>query len=163
MAVRAERYEHPCQDVFVIDDADQGGEAACWAHLGDELDLRRAPLFARGSNTILYCDRWPDVVEFYRTGLGLRATLERDWFVEFELHAGAYVSIADAARTTIAAGDGSGLTLSWRVDDVRVEAARLRANEVEVSSIEPRWGADAFFVRDPVGNRIEFWSVASDG
>ena len=30
---------------------------------------------------------------------------------------------------------------------------------VEVSPIEARWGVNAFFVFDPAGHRIEFWSV----
>lgn len=147
----------------VIDDADQGGEAACWAHLTDELDLRQpssdAPPSVLGSNTIIYCDRWADVVDFYRTGLGLRTSMERDWFVELELHPGAHVSIADASRATIVAGDGTGLTLSWRVADLDAERDRLRGNGVDVSSVRSRWGARAFFVLDPVGNRIEFWSA----
>ena len=92
----------------MIDDADQGGEAPCWAHLEDDLDLRDAPPFVIGSNTILYCEQWPAVVDFYRTSLGLRVTMERDWFVEFELDPGAHVSIADASRASVAAGDGSG-------------------------------------------------------
>lgn len=142
----------------MIDDAEQGGETPCWAHLEDDLDLRHAPSGPSGSNTILYCDRWSEVVDFYRTGLGLRATMERDWFVEFELHAGAHLSVADASRATIAAGDGSGLTLSWRVDDVAAVHARLEANGVEVSPVGSRWGADVFFAFDPVGHRIEFWS-----
>lgn len=143
----------------VIDDADQGGEAPCWAHLADDLDARDTPVRPIGSNTILYCDRWSDVVDFYRTKLGLRTTLERDWFVEFELHPGAHLSVADASRATIVAGDGSGLTLSWRVDDVGAMRTRLIATDVEVSSVHTRWGADAVFVFDPAGNRVEFWSA----
>jgi len=149
--------ERSCHDDIVIDNPDQGGEAPCSAHVAD--DLRRAPPFPLGSNTILYCDRWPDVVDFYRVKLGLRATMERDWFVEFELHAGAHLSVADASRATVAAGDGAGLTLSWRVDDVGAARARLMANGVEASPVETRWGADAFFVFDPAGHRVEFWST----
>ena len=140
------------------DNADQGGEAPCWAHLSDELDVRCDTALASGSNTILYCDRWSEVVAFYRTGLGLRATMERDWFVEFEIHPGAHVSIADAGRATVAAGDGSGLTLSWRVSDLDAVRARLDGNGVEVSAVVTRWGAHAVFVFDPAGNRIELWS-----
>jgi catechol 2,3-dioxygenase-like lactoylglutathione lyase family enzyme len=112
-----------------------------------------------GSNTILYCERWSDVVDFYRSSLGLRPTVEREWFVEFELHSGAHVSVADARRATVASGDGSGLTLSWRVGDVEAERSRLVSRGVVVSEIEVRWGANAFFLVDPAGNRIEFWSV----
>lgn len=144
---------------MVVDDADQGGEAPCWAHFVDELDLRGAPPFSVDSNTILYCERWADVVDFYRNKVGLTPTMERDWFVEFELHPGAHLSVADASRATVAPGDGSGLTLSWCVDDVETARARLMANDVEVSPVRKQWGADACFVFDPAGHRIEFWSA----
>lgn len=111
------------------------------------------------SNTIIYCKQWSDVVEFYRDGLGLRPTMERDWFVEFELHTGAHLSVADASRATVAAGDGSGLTLSWRVDDIEGARAGLAARSIEHSAVRTRWGADTFFVDDPAGNRIEFWAL----
>lgn len=161
---RGRRHERPVRgagghDVIVIDDADQGGEAACWAHFADELDQRDARPVPVGSNTILYCDPWAEVVDFYRTGLGLRSTMERDWFVEFELQPGAHVSVADARRATVAASDGSGLTLSWRVTDVAATRARLIANGVDVSPLETRWGAAACFAFDPAGHRIEFWSA----
>jgi catechol 2,3-dioxygenase-like lactoylglutathione lyase family enzyme len=112
------------------------------------------------SNTIIYCAQWADVVDFYRDGLGLRPSMEREWFVEFELHAGAHLSVADASRATIAPGDGSGLTLSWNVADLAATRTRLTARGIEASVVRTRWGADTFFVSDPAGNRIEFWAVA---
>jgi catechol 2,3-dioxygenase-like lactoylglutathione lyase family enzyme len=112
------------------------------------------------SNTIIYCDRWSAVVDFYRSGLGLRVRMERDWFVEFELHPGAHLSVADASHTTIAAGNGSGLTLSWRVDDAAATRDGLIARGIDASPIQRRWDADTCFVSDPAGNRIEFWSRA---
>lgn len=142
----------------MIDDADQGGEAPCWAHFVD--DLEQSPTAAiLASNTIIYCDRWSEAVDFYRTGLGLRATMERDWFVEFELHRGAHLSVADANRATVAAGDGSGLTLSWHIDDIEAVRNRLTARGIEATDVRPRWGAHTFFVHDPAGNRIEFWAT----
>lgn len=142
----------------MADDVDHGGEAPCWAHLTDDLDAHPAQLRISASNTILYTDRWPELVAFYRTGLGLRPTAERDWFVEFELHPGAHVSVADAGRATVSIGDGSGLTLSWRVGDASACRRQLVQNGIDVSPIESRWGAPGFFVTDPAGNRIEFWS-----
>ena len=140
---------------------DEGGEAPCWAHFVDELDHARAPLLVSASNTIIYCDQWSAVVDFYRDGLGLRATMERDWFVEFELHPGAHVSVADASHATIAAGNGSGLTLSWRVDDVALARQAVIARGIDASPIRRRWEADTCFVFDPAGNRIEFWAPAA--
>lgn len=142
----------------MADDPDRGGEAPCWAHLVDDVGEHPAPLRIGGSNTIIYTDRWNELVDFYRTGLGLRTTMERDWFIEFELHPGAHVSIADARRTGIESGDGSGLTLSWRVEDVAAARDRLVLNEIDASPIHLRWGSPGFFVFDPAGSRIEFWS-----
>lgn len=107
------------------DDADQGGEAPCWAHFADDLDQQPAPFRIVGSNTILYSDRWSELADFYRTGLGLRTSMERDWFIEFELHPGAHISVADAHPASIASGDGAGLTLSWSVEDAQAVRARL--------------------------------------
>lgn len=140
------------------DDVDQGGEAPCWAHFADDLDQRHAPLRIVGSNTILYSDRWAELVDFYRAGVGLSTSMERDWFIEFELHAGAHISVADARRASIASGDGAGLTLSWRVENAAATRERLVANGIDASPIRYRWGSPGFFAFDPAGNRIEFWS-----
>lgn len=116
------------------------------------------------SNTILYCRRWPDAVRFYRQVLGLPVTFENDWFVEFAAGPGAFVSIADAGRASIAPGDGAGVTLSWRVPDVDATRAELLGAGVDVGETETRWGARVLDVFDPVGNRIELWSgTAPDG
>jgi catechol 2,3-dioxygenase-like lactoylglutathione lyase family enzyme len=145
----------------MANDIEQGGEAPCWAHFADDLDQHTAPLRICGSNTILYSDRWSELVDFYRTGLGLRTTMERDWFIEFELHPGAHVSVADAHRASIASGDGAGVTLSWRVDDAAATRDRLVRNGIDASPIQNRWGSPGFFVFDPAGNRIEFWSAGT--
>lgn len=110
------------------------------------------------SNTIVYTDRWPETVSFYRDRLGLAVVSERDWFVEFALHDGTYLSVADAARSTIRPGDGAGLTFSWQVDDLDATRAALTERGVAVGAIVSRFGAGAFDVVDPAGNRIEFWS-----
>jgi catechol 2,3-dioxygenase-like lactoylglutathione lyase family enzyme len=142
----------------MADDVDQGGEAPCWAHLAEDLDQHFAPLRIVGSNTILYSGRWAELVDFYRNGLGLRTSMERDWFIEFELHPGAHISVADAKRASIACGDGAGMTLSWRVDDAHEVRGALARNGIDASPIQNRWGSPGFFVFDPAGNRIEFWS-----
>ncbi len=142
----------------MTDAADLGGEAPCWAHFVDELDQPESPPTVLASNTIIYCEQWSDVVAFYRSGLGFRATMERDWFVEFEVHPGAHLSVADAAHATITGGDGAGLTLSWRVDDIEAMRSRLVANGIDVSTTRTRWGARYINAFDPAKNRIEFWS-----
>lgn len=109
-------------------------------------------------NTIPYADWWAELVGFHRTGVGLGTSMQRDWFVEFELHPGVRVSVADARRASITSGDGAGLTLSWRVEDAAVRRERLVATGIDASAIHRRWGSQGFFVSDPAGNRIEFWS-----
>ncbi|HAE23084.1 MAG TPA: glyoxalase, partial [Spirochaetaceae bacterium] len=37
------------------------------------------------ANIILYCEKWPETVDFYQTGLQLPVTVSKDWFVEFRL------------------------------------------------------------------------------
>jgi catechol 2,3-dioxygenase-like lactoylglutathione lyase family enzyme len=116
------------------------------------------------TNTVLYCERWVETVAFYRDTLGLDVAFENDWFVEFAVHPGAYVSIADAARTSVRPGDGSGITLSWRVADVTAVRSALAEAAVSVGEPRRRFGADVIDVFDPSGNRIEFWSGSvSDG
>ena len=144
------------------DSSDQGGEAPCWAHLLDELDLHPAPPALLASNTIIYCADWVGVVAFYRDGLGLAPTMERDWFVEFELHPGAHLSVADVSRATITASTGAGVTLSWSVGDIDALHSKLAANQIDVSAIQTRWESRYFLVFDPAGNRIEFWSAGPE-
>lgn len=146
----------------VIDSSDEGGEAPCWAHFVDDLDRSPSPLAVRTSNTIIYCDDWSRVVAFYRDGLGLRTTTERDWFVEFEIHPGVHLSVADASRATVPSGDGSGLTLSWCVDHVDSVIEQLAVKRLEPSEVVTRWGSRCCYVFDPAGNRIEFWEPAGD-
>jgi len=110
------------------------------------------------SNTILYVDRWHDVVAFYRDGLGLAIEFENDWFVEFAVAPASFVSVADAARASVRPGDGAGLTLSWRVADVHAVRRELTDRGLSVGEVGRRWGADVLDLFDPSGNRLEFWS-----
>ncbi len=112
----------------------------------------------RRSNTILYTDRWAETVAFYRESLSLAVVFENDWFVEFALGPTSFVSVADASRSSIAPGRGDGITLSLQVEDVHVVRADLLRAGVEVAEIGVRWGAEVLDVRDPAGNRVEFWA-----
>ena len=112
----------------------------------------------RRSNTILYTDRWADTVAFYRDSLSLTIAFENDWFVEFALGAGSFVSVADAARSSIAPGRGDGITLSLQVDDVYAVRSDLVRAGVETGEAGVRWGADVVDLHDPSGNRVELWA-----
>lgn len=109
-------------------------------------------------NTVLYCDRWTETVAFYRDLLGLAVAFENDWFVEFEVTADSFLSIADAARATVGAGDGRGITLSWRVADVAAARAAMIGAGVDAGPVRARFGSPVVDLYDPSGNRIELWS-----
>lgn len=110
------------------------------------------------ANTILYTDAWVEMVRFYRDTMALEVEFENDWFVELNVSPGTYVSVADASRTTIAPGDGAGLTLSWQVDDVYEARSGLLRRGATVGEVAVRWGAEVLDIHDPAGNRIELWS-----
>ena len=117
-----------------------------------------SPLGIARTNTILYCDHWADTVAFYRHTLGLDVTHANDWFIEVHLAGTAHLSIADASRTTVAAGHGVGITLSWQVADLDAAHEALVGVGVAVSNPAPRWDSTYVEFRDPEGTRIELWS-----
>ena len=110
------------------------------------------------SNTILYCSRWAETVDFYRRSLGMAVFFENDWFVEFAIQHGVFLSVADARRATVPAGRGAGITLSWQVSDIGATRAGLINRGIVVSPITTRWRVATVFLHDPEGNRIEVWS-----
>jgi catechol 2,3-dioxygenase-like lactoylglutathione lyase family enzyme len=118
-------------------------------------------IFPTRSNTILYVDDWPAVVAFYRDLLGHSVSYENDWFVEFELNPGSYLSVAQASRSSVAPGSGGGITLSWKVDDVTAVRDAMIGHGVDVPAITTRFGAPTLDLFDPAGTRIELWSAPS--
>ncbi len=114
----------------------------------------------RSCNTILYCRKWKETVEFYRKRLGLPIHFLADWFVEFELGAGCRLSIADERRASIESGGGRGITLAWQVEDVeRERETAVRAGLDPTEIVRHPWNARLFHLRDPEGNRIEIWEA----
>lgn len=120
--------------------------------------MTQPDLAPKRANTILYCSQWPATVAFYRNLLGLPVSFENDWFVEFQLNDGAYLSIADASRASIATAAGQGITLAWQVRDLAHVHAYQAAAGAPVTPIRRRWGAWVFYCHDPEGHRLEFWS-----
>lgn len=112
----------------------------------------------RRANTILYCTHWAATVAFYRETLGLTVEFANGWFVEFRVNAGAYLSIAEASRASIAAVAGQGITLAWQLDDLATCHRSLAAAGIAVTPIRRRWGAWVFYCHDPEGHRLEFWA-----
>ena len=109
-------------------------------------------------NTILYCRNWQTTVKFYRDVLKLMVNHETEWLVEFHLVDNTYLSIANAAGTSIQSSNGDGITLSFQVGTVDVARRQLREIGIETGPIKPIWGARAFYIFDPEGHRIELWS-----
>lgn len=111
------------------------------------------------ANTILYCRKWHAVVAFYKTQLRLPVVTSREWFIEFKLNEASYLSIADAARTSMNSCDGKGITITMEVDDIESAHVFLSEAGVDPTPIKDHaWGARVIHIYDPEGNRLEFWS-----
>jgi len=109
-------------------------------------------------NTILYCQNWDDTVKFYRDVLKLIVYHKAEWLIEFQVIDSTFLSIANAASTSIQSSKGSGITLSFQVENVDSVQRQLREIGIETGPIKSIWGARAFYIFDPEGHRIELWS-----
>ncbi len=114
------------------------------------------------TNTILYCHRWPETVSFYKDRLKLPVVFANDWFVEFQLTDTSFLSIANAARTTITAVQGQGMTLTLEVADVAAVKTELEKLGIATTPLKRRWNALAFYCLDPEGHRLEFWTAENE-
>ncbi len=120
--------------------------------------MTKSLIVPRRSNTILYCHYWQETVHFYKQQIHLPVVFENDWFVEFELTASSFLSVANAARTSIQAVEGKGITLTWQVANLEQVHQHLAAQAIETTPIRDKWGARVFYCYDPEGHRIEFWA-----
>ncbi len=110
-------------------------------------------------NTILYCKRWNETVDFYKTKLKLQVTASFEWFVEFKLNEASRLSIANEKRTSVSSSGGKGLTISMKVDDIEETRSVLEEEGVNPTPVKDHpWGAKVIYIYDPEGNRLEFWS-----
>ncbi len=116
-------------------------------------------LHIKNTNTILYCEKWQQTMEFYRDKLKRTITYESDWFVEFKLTETAHVSIANESRSTIKSGKGAGITLTIEVEDINKAWHYMHANGISPDKIKDKWGSSVFYFSDPEGHRIEVWSA----
>ena len=109
----------------------------------------------------MYCNKWQEMTAFYRDGLKLEVAVSLDWFVEFRLNETACLSVADARRASVGSSEGKGLTVTLKVDDIRTVHRQIKETGLEPTPIKDHpWGAKVFYLRDPEGNRIEFWTDA---
>ncbi len=110
------------------------------------------------SNTIVYCEKWPETVAFYQTGLQLPVTVSKGWFVEFRLTDTARLSIADAGRTTRGTSRGQGHLITFQVKDIKKTRSRLCRAGLNPTPVSTHaWGAEVIYLTDPEGNCLEFW------
>ena len=110
------------------------------------------------TNTILYCNRWKETVDFYSNGLNLTIHSSREWFVEFSLTDSTRLSIADTTRASVKSNNGKGITLSLKIDDIQAAYTDFQKKSLNPTPIRPLWGSMVFYLYDPEGNRLEFWS-----
>lgn len=117
-------------------------------------------LSVKGANTIIYCQKWSETVDFYQNCLRLPVVYTSDWFVEFYLGGTAYLSVANENRATIKSSRGAGLTLTLQVDSADETWQILTENGVTVGPLKNHaWGARVFYFFDPEGYRLEIWSL----
>lgn len=90
--------------------------------------------------------------------MGLRQLSSHSWFVEFELTRESRLSIADEARCSLSSSSGNGLTISLKVENVDQVHGILMDRGGMPQPIREQWGSRAFFIYDPEGTRIEYWS-----
>jgi predicted enzyme related to lactoylglutathione lyase len=112
----------------------------------------------KASNTILYCHKWHDTVAFYRDELRLPITFSKDWFVEFKLTEYSSLSVANEKEATIKSCHGQGLTISLEVADIEAMHTKMQKHGLKPTSVKDIWESKQFYIHDPEGNRIEFWS-----
>ncbi|MFQ5715384.1 MAG: VOC family protein [Candidatus Scalinduaceae bacterium] len=114
----------------------------------------------KNANTILYCKKWQETVDFYQNRLKLPVNFASDWFVEFKLTETAHLSIADECRATIKSSGGAGIMLTLQVESITEAWQYLHNNGLTIKPIrEHPWGAHVFYFLDPEGHRLEVWSL----
>ena len=112
----------------------------------------------RRCNTLLYVQRYADCVAFYRDGVGLPVAFSNAWFVEFEVNAGACLSVVEKARTRMGGTPFAVQTLTFEVDDLDAARDGLLARGLQPGIARAHgFGARVSYLRDPEGNRLEFW------
>ena len=121
------------------------------------LRIEEPQLKIKSANTILYCKKWQETVSFYRDGIKLPILLSNDWFVEFKLNEASRLSVANEARASVKSGSGQGVTISLQVADLEQTLTELHDAGIQSTPIKDVWGAMSVYVRDPEGNRLEFW------
>jgi uncharacterized glyoxalase superfamily protein PhnB len=119
----------------------------------------KSALVFKTANTILYCQKWPETMAFYRDKLQLSVIFAADWFIEFEIGATARLSVADEQRAKVKSSQGKGITITLEVESADTVWTELHSRGLELEPVRDHpWGARAFYFYDPEGYRLEIWS-----
>jgi predicted enzyme related to lactoylglutathione lyase len=110
------------------------------------------------SNIILYCNKWNETVAFYRDTLRFPIHFSNEWFVEFSLTDNVRLSIANEEKSSIKSCQGNGITISLEVEDIETMYSLMEESGLNPTAVKEIWKSRLFYIYDPEGNRIEFWS-----
>lgn len=103
---------------------------------------------------------------FYRDVMEFDVLFSNDWFVEFAVNFATRVSVIDETRASVKSCNGQGVTIAFEVSNIAPMGNSLEhlktyfiKKGVESSPIRVHpWQARVFYVWDPEGHRIEFWT-----
>lgn len=105
------------------------------------------------STVVIYTNDFGRMRSFYRDALGLQVKVETEQYIELAAADGA--DIALHAGREARESDARHWFIEFRVPDIEVAIAGLRARGVAVGEVQERWwGKEAGFA-DPEGNRLE--------
>lgn len=100
--------------------------------------------------------------DFYMKHFGFQLVYESDWYIELvtanEPVNG--ISFTIAQREGGEVFNGKGIIISFEVDNVDAEFARLKAEGLQIQDIQDKpWGERSFVVNDPNGVHIYIYNL----
>jgi uncharacterized glyoxalase superfamily protein PhnB len=119
-------------------------------------------------NTCVVTENVRRLVEFYEPILGQKAKWSGDDYAEFATGVGVLAIFSSSAQEkyipgSAEAGKNRSVILEFKVADVDAEYRRLKGmvkTWVKPPSTQP-WGTRSIYFRDPDGNLVDYYSLAS--
>lgn len=100
--------------------------------------------------------------DFYMKHFGFRLVYESDWYIELvtENEPISGISFTIGQREAGEVFNGKGIIISFEVEDVDAEFARLKAEGLQIQDIQDKpWGERSFVVNDPNGAHIYIYNL----
>lgn len=100
--------------------------------------------------------------DFYMKHFGFRLVYESDWYIELitENEPVSGISFTVGQREFGEVFNGKGIIISFEVEDVDAEFARLKAEGLQIQDIQDKpWGERSFVVNDPNGVHIYIYNL----